>query len=164
MNSGRGGKGTRRIESRIRFRSGDARGALLKSADAACDAVCSSRNSRGRNRDLSANIGCRCMPLLTSAYQPGIRRNACPTAQRKASPSKVRCRGEYVPYVRTYVHVRASTVTVNGQGLDYNVPCILFMLKNRYAPDQNTICKWGRAIACGMRSVLFWRNARYSIR
>ncbi|EFN71033.1 hypothetical protein EAG_09923 [Camponotus floridanus] len=61
-------------------------GALLKLAGAACDAVCSSRNSRGRNRDLSANIGCRCMPLLTSAYQPGIRRNACPSAQWKASP------------------------------------------------------------------------------
>lgn len=137
MNSGRRGKGTRRIESRIRFRSGGARGALLKPTGAACDAVCSSRNSRGRNRDLSANIGCRCMPLLTSAYQPGIRRNACPTAQWKASPSKVRCRGEYVPYV----HVRTSTVTVNGQGMDYNVPRILFMLENRYAPDQNTICK-----------------------
>jgi len=42
----------------------------------------------------------------------------------------------------TYVHVRASTVTVNGQGMDYDVPRILFMPENRYAPDQNTICKW----------------------
>lgn len=59
--------------------------ALLKPAGAARDAVCGNRNSRGRNRDLSANIGCRCMPLLTSAYQPSIRRNACPTARWKAS-------------------------------------------------------------------------------
>lgn len=68
----------------LRSRFG-ARVALLKLAGAARDAVCDNRNSPGRNRDLSANIGCRCMPLLTSAYQPSIRRNACPTARWKAS-------------------------------------------------------------------------------
>lgn len=133
-----------------------ARDALLKPDGAVRDAVCSSRNSRGRNRDLSANIGCRCMPLLTSAYQPGIRRNACPTAQWKASPSKVRCRGVYT-YVCAYVYVRTSTVTVNEQGMGY-VPCILFTLENRYASDQNGP---GPQL-CGMRmSVLSRRNARY---
>jgi hypothetical protein len=112
-------EGAEGVESRIRFRSG----ALLKPAGAVRDAVCSSRNSRGRNRDLSANIGCRCMPLLTSAYQPSIRRNACPTAQWKASPSKVRCRGEYV---RTRPHGHAEWP---GNGL--RVPRILFPFRSR---------------------------------
>jgi len=61
------------------------------------------------------------MPLLTSAYQPSIRRNACPTAQWKASPSKVRCRG-----IRTYTLGHAEWP---GNGL--RVPRILFPFRSK---------------------------------
>jgi len=124
----RKGGGERRRENRITYPISKRwpSGALLKPAGAVRDAVCSSRNSRGRNRDLSANIGCRCMPLLTSTYQSGIRRNACPTAQWKASPSKVRCRG-----VRTYTSVHLWSRWMGREWATFSAFCLCSKIDTR---------------------------------